>query len=299
MSNAICTGLTSSGNSFSDAKSSTLSPAPIVIFWIASVPSRKTWAPFGPVPGSFVSALMSGGVSLSSTFGSDVLSPDALAIAQTRRSRFARHHVQHRRFALQHLVVGREDVLLRHRADLLQAHVAWIPADEGEKGAVAIGRKPVGDPVAAEPVKILVDDRLPQRREVGRRVGLRRTEQLPVDHLRQQPVALGVQVDPVDGQWRVGRCVQLRGGLEQIDKRDPCGGRRPPTSPGCTAQSVDCSPSRLADRECSDPRGRSARTARSAAPIFRCTSARRVWRIHSVSCCLKAGSPACPAYDSL
>ena len=61
----------------------------MVIFWIASVPSRKTWAPFGPGPGSFVSALMSGGVSLSSTFGSDVLRPDALAIAQTRRSRFA------------------------------------------------------------------------------------------------------------------------------------------------------------------------------------------------------------------
>ena len=62
MSKAICTGLTSSGNSSSDANSSTFNPVPTVIFDIASSPPRKMCAPFGPLPGSLVPALMNAGV---------------------------------------------------------------------------------------------------------------------------------------------------------------------------------------------------------------------------------------------
>ena len=165
MSNAICTGLTSSGNSFSDAKSSTFSPLPMVICWIAVSPGVKMCAPLGPLPGSFVFASMNGGVSESSDLqirclrirGAACDRPDALVAV-------GGHHVEDRHFALEHLVVGRQHVFLRE-LHLRRIHVARVAADERQERAVAEGGEAVGRPIAVEPVEVLVEHRLAQRRE--------------------------------------------------------------------------------------------------------------------------------------
>ena len=94
MSKAICTGLTSSGNSFSEAKSSTFSPLPIVIFWIGFLAVEEDVRAVRPLAGLVgLARRSSGGVSESSTF--EVRTPPR-AIAQIAPVAVAGHHVEHR-----------------------------------------------------------------------------------------------------------------------------------------------------------------------------------------------------------
>jgi hypothetical protein len=88
VSNAICTGLTSSGNIDSSAKSTTFIPACTVIAAIADSPERNSWAPPGSDPGLFVATGISSGSPASSTGGRAAPgSSSVAAVAQMRRSR--------------------------------------------------------------------------------------------------------------------------------------------------------------------------------------------------------------------
>ena len=96
----------------------------------------------------------------------------------------------------EHFVVGRQDVFLRHVAIWSGLTLRGLPRMNVRNARSPYVAKPSVDAIAVEPVKVLVDDRLPQRREVAARgVGLRRAEQFAVDDLRDLPVALGVEVD--------------------------------------------------------------------------------------------------------
>ena len=115
MSNAIWTGLTSSGNSFSDAKSSTLNPFPIVIFWIVSVPLHEHVRATGALAGLVGLRVDEGRASVSSTLRSSAArhGPDApIAIAD--------HQVEHGHLALQDFVVGGQDVFLGDLGHLIR-----------------------------------------------------------------------------------------------------------------------------------------------------------------------------------
>ena len=130
---------------------------------MASSPPRKTCAPFGPLPGSFVCASTDGGVSRVVHLQAAVrIQPRATA--QMRRSRFAVITSSDRDLALR---APRSWSAARPpwRAwPLVGVHVARIALDERQERAVAIGRVAVGHAVAVEPVHVLVDDGLAQLR---------------------------------------------------------------------------------------------------------------------------------------
>ncbi len=81
------------------------------------------------------------------------------------------HRVEDRGLALQHFVVGRQDVLFAGLPGDLLVDVARVVADEGQERPVAVRGKAVGHAVAVEPHRALVDDGLAQLRQVlrGRR----------------------------------------------------------------------------------------------------------------------------------
>ena len=177
------------------------------------------WAPLGPLPGSLVPALMNSGVFESSTATSAGLDSQAAGGAEDPLVAIARHGVEHFDLALEDLVVGREHVLLVDRHPR-RVDVARIRADEREERAVTEGREGVGGAVAVEPGEVPIRDRPLQRRDVRRRIGVRRRpEQLAVDDLREAPVALFVQVYAVYGQRRPGALEQSFGRGKQVDER--------------------------------------------------------------------------------
>ena len=74
----------------------------------------------------------------------------------------AGHHVENRQLALQHVVVARKDGVFAGLRGFLGVDVSRIAPDEGQERAIAVGGVAVGDPVALEPMAVLVDDGLPQ-----------------------------------------------------------------------------------------------------------------------------------------
>ena len=119
---------------------------------------HETWR-HGPLPGSLVFASTNGSVFESS----DRRGPTPPAIAQMRLSRLAIITSRIGELALQHVVVGRQDVFLGDAWPSASAlTLRGIAAHERQERAVAVGRVAVGDAIAQEPVLVLVDDRLPQ-----------------------------------------------------------------------------------------------------------------------------------------
>ena len=112
---------------------------------MASSPSRKMCAPFGPSPGLLVPSVDERrrvGVADLHLAGSAAAAGDApdLAIA------VAGHVIEHFHFALQDLVVGRQHVcLVLHRAGI---DVARIALDERQERAIAEGREAVCGAIA-------------------------------------------------------------------------------------------------------------------------------------------------------
>ena len=159
MSNAIWTGLTSSGKSLSDAKSSTLRPLPTVIFCMASSPPRKR-------------ADLARQVRLRIHERRHVAVVDLRrglaprASAQIRRSRFAGQNVEDRKLALKDIVVGRQHVLLGCLGCHVVVDVARIVANERQERAIAVRRVAVRCAVSLEPVEVLVRHRFAQSLQV-------------------------------------------------------------------------------------------------------------------------------------
>src|SRR5262249_17799126 len=133
-SKAICTGLASSGDSFSEANRVIFKPLPTVMRRIASSPSRKTWAPLGPGAGLLVFTGVKGGGVGASAFRARALghAPDAP------------------------VPVGGHDVEDFHLA--LHDHAVGLVLHEPKVGPSPVDRVAVHRAVTVEPAKVLVED---------------------------------------------------------------------------------------------------------------------------------------------
>ena len=144
--------------------------------------------------------------------------PDALVAV-------ADHLVQDRQLALQHVVVAGQDVVFGDAGHLLRVDVSWVPANEGEERAVAVGRIAVGHAVTLKPEPIFVDDRLAQFRQQGLLVLRRVAEERPIDHLRDLTIAFRVEVDALDRQRSLVLGVEPGARRVEIDEGDVSGAR--------------------------------------------------------------------------
>ena len=115
------------------------------------------------------------------------------------------------------VAVGRHDVEDLH---LAHHHVGVRLAEPGELGAAAEHVVAVDHPVAAEPVVVLVEHRLPEPLE--RRLGGRACPRKQVlhDHVGHGPIALVEQVDAVHRQRLRRRGVEPLRRREQVDEHD-------------------------------------------------------------------------------
>ena len=199
MSNAICTGLASSGNSFSEANRLTFMSLPSVIFSMASSPLEEDVLAVGPgarlvgldrderrrvaVVDLQVAALGDG--------------PDALVAV-------GGHHVEHFHLALRDLAVG-------------------LAVDELEVGPAAEDRVAVDRAIAVEPVEVLVEDGLAEllERSASRSAPAGREQCLVDDPAASCRLPCSFRWMPliVSGSAAFAYSVERR--LEQVDEGTP------------------------------------------------------------------------------